>query len=312
MVWRADPAVTHPRLLSRLRAGSRRRGRVRSSSSTTGAPPPPRRPTCSSRSTPRATSRRCGRCARSSRARRSIATALASCCDALGELAERLRGAGHVAFLHGALDELGALALLSLVRDLSHDRHAVTLALRGDGNARGAEDVLAWQTGFPAAVSFAARPPAREPGRAQRRRAARARRGRRRARGRLRRARAAAGPARAADRGRRRARHRDGEGGARGLRHRGRRHRGRGHRAPAWTACPLPLRAPLDGDAPERPRTCWPRSRGGCDAAHRRRPRLRPRQRHRRRGARRLRAGRQDRRRRRRARPHASTRAGWS
>jgi formylmethanofuran dehydrogenase subunit B len=41
------------------------------------------------------------------------------------------------------------------VRDLSRDRHAVTLGLRGDGNARGAEDVLAWQTGFPAAVSFA-------------------------------------------------------------------------------------------------------------------------------------------------------------
>ena len=41
------------------------------------------------------------------------------------------------------------------MRDLSRDRHAVTLALRGDGNARGAEDVLAWQTGFPAAVSFA-------------------------------------------------------------------------------------------------------------------------------------------------------------
>ncbi len=37
----------------------------------------------------------------------------------------------------------------------ARDRHAVTLGLRGDGNARGAEDVLAWQTGFAAAVSFA-------------------------------------------------------------------------------------------------------------------------------------------------------------
>jgi formylmethanofuran dehydrogenase subunit B len=84
--------------------------------------------------------------------------------DALGELAERLQGAGHVAFVHGALDELGALALFSLVRDLSRDRHAVTLALRGDGNARGAEDVLAWQTGFPAAVSFARGYPRANPG----------------------------------------------------------------------------------------------------------------------------------------------------
>ena len=84
--------------------------------------------------------------------------------DALGELAERLLGAEHVAFLHGALDELGALALLSLVRDLSRERHAVTLALRGDGNSRGAEDVLAWQTGFPAAVSFGRGHPRANPG----------------------------------------------------------------------------------------------------------------------------------------------------
>jgi formylmethanofuran dehydrogenase subunit B len=73
----------------------------------------------------------------------------------LDGLAERLRGARHVAFIHGALDELTTLALLSLVRDLARDRHAVTLGLRGDGNARGAEDVLAWQTGFAAPVDFA-------------------------------------------------------------------------------------------------------------------------------------------------------------
>jgi formylmethanofuran dehydrogenase subunit B len=84
--------------------------------------------------------------------------------DALGDLADRLTGAGHLAFLHGALDELGALALLSLVRDLARERHAVTLGLRGEGNARGAEDVLAWQTGFPAAVSFARGHPRANPG----------------------------------------------------------------------------------------------------------------------------------------------------
>jgi formylmethanofuran dehydrogenase subunit B len=71
-----------------------------------------------------------------------------------GDLAERLRGARHLALIHGALDELSALALASLVRDLSRERHAVTLSLR-EGNARGAEDVLAWQTGFPGPVSFA-------------------------------------------------------------------------------------------------------------------------------------------------------------
>jgi formylmethanofuran dehydrogenase subunit B len=86
---------------------------------------------------------------------------------ALSELAERLLGAGHVALLYGdrvAGDELSALALFSLVRDLSRDRHTVTLGLRGEGNARGAEDVLAWQTGFPAAVSFARGYPRANPG----------------------------------------------------------------------------------------------------------------------------------------------------
>jgi formylmethanofuran dehydrogenase subunit B len=73
---------------------------------------------------------------------------------ALDEFERRLLEARHVAFIHGPLDELTALALHSLVRDLNRDRHAVTLALR-DGNARGAEDVLAWQTGFTGAVSFA-------------------------------------------------------------------------------------------------------------------------------------------------------------
>jgi formylmethanofuran dehydrogenase subunit B len=41
------------------------------------------------------------------------------------------------------------------VRDLARIAHVVALPLRQDGNARGAEDVLAWQTGYPAAVSFA-------------------------------------------------------------------------------------------------------------------------------------------------------------
>jgi formylmethanofuran dehydrogenase subunit B len=84
--------------------------------------------------------------------------------DALDALARRLLGASHVAVLHGVMGELEALALYSLVRDLSRDRHAVTLGLRRDGNARGAEDVLAWQTGFPAAVSFARGYPRANPG----------------------------------------------------------------------------------------------------------------------------------------------------
>ena len=82
----------------------------------------------------------------------------------LDGLAQRLREVRHVAFIHGALDELAALALASLVRDLSRDRHAVTLGLRGDGNARGAEDVLAWQTGFAGGGELRPRPSARVAG----------------------------------------------------------------------------------------------------------------------------------------------------
>jgi formylmethanofuran dehydrogenase subunit B len=80
----------------------------------------------------------------------------------LDDLAGRLLGARHLAILYGA--EADALALFSLVRDLARDRHAVTLGLRRDANGRGAEDVLAWQTGFPAAVSFARGHPREELG----------------------------------------------------------------------------------------------------------------------------------------------------
>jgi formylmethanofuran dehydrogenase subunit B len=150
VVWRADPAITNPRLLERLRLERATRG---------------------SRSLVVIDAQR---------------TATAEAADAfveldaaddfealwalralvanapldrdragapLDDLARRLLGARHVALLYG--DEVDALALFALVRDLARDRHAVTLGLRDDGNARGAEDVLAWQTGFGAAVSFA-------------------------------------------------------------------------------------------------------------------------------------------------------------
>ena len=84
--------------------------------------------------------------------------------DGLGDLAQRMRGARHVAILHSGGAELDALALLWLVRDLARDRHAVSLGLRRDGNAQGAEDVLAAQTGFPTAVSFARGHPRANPG----------------------------------------------------------------------------------------------------------------------------------------------------
>ena len=130
VLWRADPVVTHPRLLERLRLDPGAMIVVDSQRTATADAA-------------------------------GVFFEVDDDFEALwalrgggGGLAERLRAARHVAFIHGALDELTALALHSLVRDLAHDRHAVTLALRA-GNARGAEDVLAWQTGFAGPVDFA-------------------------------------------------------------------------------------------------------------------------------------------------------------
>jgi formylmethanofuran dehydrogenase subunit B len=75
--------------------------------------------------------------------------------DDLEQLAGRLRACTYGAVLHGPAGYVDTLGLLALVRDLAPIAHVVALPLRRDGNARGAEDVLAWQTGYPAAVSFA-------------------------------------------------------------------------------------------------------------------------------------------------------------
>jgi formylmethanofuran dehydrogenase subunit B len=84
--------------------------------------------------------------------------------DALEQLAGRLRACTYGAVLHGPAGYGNALARLALVRDLARITHVVALPLRPDGNARGAEDVLAWQTGYPAAVSFARGHPRARPG----------------------------------------------------------------------------------------------------------------------------------------------------
>jgi formylmethanofuran dehydrogenase subunit B len=173
IAWRADPAATNPRLLGRLRLD--RAGRAASE---------PRRlaeralvvvdaqRTATAEEADAFVELDAARDCEALLALRALATrapldrdrGVELPLDALEDLAERLLGASHVAVLHGVLGELEALALFELVRDLSRERHAVTLGLRGDGNARGAEDVLAWQTGFPSAVSFARGHPRANPG----------------------------------------------------------------------------------------------------------------------------------------------------
>ncbi len=151
VAWRADPVVTHPRLLERLRVAS----------------------LVVVDATRTATAGQADAFVELDDdfealwELRALVKGVPLSRPRLEDLARRLLDVRHVAFIYGALDELAALALSELVRDLNHDRHAVTLALRGDGNARGAEDVLAWQTGFPGPVSFARGHPQEELGAAE-------------------------------------------------------------------------------------------------------------------------------------------------
>jgi formylmethanofuran dehydrogenase subunit B len=141
VIWRADPAVTHPRLLERLRLDPAATVVVDAQ-----------------------------RTATAEQAGEFVELEAPDDFEALwalrggeGPLSSRMLAARHIAVIHGELEELAALALHSLVRDLARHRHAVTLRLRDDGNERGAEDVLAWQTGFAAPVSFARGHPAESP-----------------------------------------------------------------------------------------------------------------------------------------------------
>jgi formylmethanofuran dehydrogenase subunit B len=160
VAWRADPAVTNPRLLGRLRVQSRTLVVVDAAR------------TATAEEADAFIELEAAHDFEALWALRALVTGAPLARDrieqlplaGLDDLAERLLDARHVAFIHGGVDELGALALFSLVRDLSRDRHAVSLGLRGDGNARGAEDVDAWQSGFPTAISFARGYPRANPG----------------------------------------------------------------------------------------------------------------------------------------------------
>ena len=271
----------------------------RSSSSTRSAPPPPRRPTRSSSSTRRATSRRCGRCARCDARRRApIADALAA--------RQRLRAPRR---LHPRRARRARRAGAGLARARPQPRpprgHARAARRRQRARRRGRArlaDRLRRAGELrprPSARVARARPTLLERGDVDAALVVAADR-----------ARAAAGlrelptvviDARDTETARRR-------GWRSPPRPTASRCAGTVHR---MDGVPLPLRAPLAATG-RASRTCWPRSRAPADAADRRRPRLRPRQRHRRRGARRLR--------RRTARssptcprtPAGSTRAGWS
>jgi formylmethanofuran dehydrogenase subunit B len=99
------------------------------------------------------------------RGRRVEAPAAGLPLDALRGLAARLTGSGQGVIVYDAEPPLSRrdperdLGLAALVRDARTKARLRLLGLPGRGNAVGAENVLAWRTGFPAAVSFAGREP---------------------------------------------------------------------------------------------------------------------------------------------------------
>lgn len=159
VIWREDPEATHPRLLERLgfAAGRSRAGTL---------------VVIDDRDT--ATAQRADlRCSwPAERDLEALVTLHALVRDVAGtgagevaqpvtELHRRITQVPHLTVVHGAGLTVGAggqrraLALHELVRALSHERHAVTLALPAAPGSRGADDALAWQTGYGGIVDLA-------------------------------------------------------------------------------------------------------------------------------------------------------------
>ncbi len=151
VIWRADPVTTHPRLLERLRlrdfivVDERRTATAAQAGTFIELP--------------------ADRDVDALWTLRALIREAPVASDApLDDLAARLRGSRSAAILHHVGGQVEALGLNALVRDLCQVTHAVSVTLRHEANAAGAEDVLAWQTGYPSAVSFASGSPRSNPG----------------------------------------------------------------------------------------------------------------------------------------------------
>lgn len=90
--------------------------------------------------------------------------------EALRGLARQLTGCGYGIILYDAeppppqREPERALTLTATVRDARAKARLRLIGVRSPGNPAGAENVLAWRTGFPAAVSFARGEPRYGPG----------------------------------------------------------------------------------------------------------------------------------------------------
>jgi formylmethanofuran dehydrogenase subunit B len=160
VIWREDPETTHPRLLDRLGFGAGLAFRAERTLAVVD-----------DRDT--ATAQRADLQLRWARERdlealielhalqRKRASRPSELDPELQGLLERIDAVPHTAFVHGPGLAAGVggqrreLALHELVRTLCQGRHVVTLALPGAAGTRGAQDVLAWQTGYPGTVDLA-------------------------------------------------------------------------------------------------------------------------------------------------------------
>ena len=158
VIWREDPETTHPRLLDRLGldGGSRSERALLVIDDRDTA------------TVQRADLRLAWPRERDLEAltilhvlQRGLAPRPSELANELTGLADRVLAVPHATIVYGAGLTAGAggqrraLALHELVRALCHGRHVVTLELPGAAGTRSADDVLAWQTGYPQGVDLA-------------------------------------------------------------------------------------------------------------------------------------------------------------
>ena len=162
VIWREDPETTHPRLLERLGFGR---------DAPAGSRPQRTLVVVDDRDTPTAAhaalrlkwprERDLEALVALHALKRAPAAAPGDLGAQLSALVEQVEGVPHVAFVHGPGLTGGdggqrrALALYELARGLSHERHVVTLALSRAAGTTGAQDALAWQTGYAGNVDLA-------------------------------------------------------------------------------------------------------------------------------------------------------------
>jgi formylmethanofuran dehydrogenase subunit B len=157
VIWREDPESTHPRLLERLGFGG-------DASERTLVVVDDRDTDTARRADVRLTwprERDLDALVSLHVLQRRLTVSAGELEPSLRDLLARFRTVPHGAFVYGPALAAGAgggrraLALHELVRGLCHERHVVTLELPRAPGTRGADDVLAWQSGYAGRVDFA-------------------------------------------------------------------------------------------------------------------------------------------------------------